>query len=182
MWQDMTIRETSERDMPAVLTVQRDAFGRDEEAKLVSALLNDPSARPCLSLLALAGDRALGHILFTRAALLNAPRAVSASILAPLAVVSHAQGRGIGGRLIGEGLARLSVAGTELVFVLGYSDYYSRYGFTPAGSLGFAAPYPIPEKDADAWMVQALQENVIGTLRGRVVCANALDKPEYWRE
>jgi len=46
MWQDMTIREASEQDMPAVLTVQRDAFGRDEEAKLVSALVSDPGARP----------------------------------------------------------------------------------------------------------------------------------------
>jgi len=182
MWQDITIREASEQDMPAILAVLRDAFGRDEEAKLVSALVNDPSARPYLSLVALAGDRAIGHILFTRAALLDTPRAVSVCLLAPLAVVPHAQRRGIGSRLIGEGLARLREAGTDLVFVLGYPHYYTRYGFAPAGPLGFAAPYPIPEKDADAWMVLALKENVIGTLQGRVACANALDRPEYWRE
>jgi putative acetyltransferase len=182
MYQDLTIREATERDMPAVLAVHRGAFGRDEEARLVRALVDDPSARPYLSLVALAGDRVLGHILFTRAVLRNAPRTVSASLLAPLAVEPDAQGRGIGGRLIGDGLARLSEAGTELVFVLGWPDYYTRFGFTPAGSQGFAAPYPIPQKDADAWMVLALRENVLGTLQGRVVCANALDKPEYWKE
>jgi predicted N-acetyltransferase YhbS len=27
-------------------------------------------------------------------------------------------------------------------------EYYPRYGFKPAGNLGFDAPYPIPEKNA----------------------------------
>jgi putative acetyltransferase len=70
----------------------------------------------------------------------------------------------------------------ELVFVLGHPHYYARHGFNPAAPLGFTAPYPIPEKNADAWMVRALKRNVVGSLRATVVCAKALDKPEYWRE
>jgi putative acetyltransferase len=31
-------------------------------------------------------------------------------------------------------------------------------------------------------MVQALKSGVIGTYSGVVVCAEALDRPEYWRE
>ena len=66
--------------------------------------------------------------------------------------------------------------------MLGYPEYYLRHGFKPAGSLGFEAPYPIPDKNADAWMVQALHPNVIGSVCGKVICADTLNKPEYWRE
>ena len=66
--------------------------------------------------------------------------------------------------------------------MLGHPWYYPRHGFTPAGILGFEAPFPIPEKDADAWMVQELRSGIIGTVSGKVVCCDALNKPEHWRE
>ena len=72
--------------------------------------------------------------------------------------------------------------GSELVFVLGHPEYYPRFGFRPAGVLGLSAPYPILEKNADAWMVLALCEGVIGNVRGTVRCAHSLDKEEYWVE
>ena len=182
MPQAITIRETSEQDMPDVVAVLTDAFGGREEAGLVTALLDDPGASPRLSLLAQSGETILGHILFTRVSLRDSPRPVQASILAPLAVATRAQGQGIGGALIHEGLKRLAMRGIELVFVLGYPAYYTRHGFTPAIPRGFTAPYPIPDKDADAWMVQALKHNVLDSLQGQVVCADTLDKAEYWRE
>ena len=51
------------------------------------------------------------------------------------------------------GLTRLVEAGCELVFVLGYPEYHPRFGFQPAGRLGFSAPYPILKKNSGAWMV-----------------------------
>jgi len=48
----MLIREASASDLSDVLSVETEAFGRDEEALLVSELLADPSAKPVLSLLA----------------------------------------------------------------------------------------------------------------------------------
>lgn len=182
MHQEVSIREAAENDLEAVLAVEKEAFDRDDEGKLVEQLLLDPTAKPLLSLIAFSGDNAIGHILFTKVSLLDAPRAISANILAPLAVVPNAQRQGIGGRLINEGLRRLTKTGIDLVFVLGYPKYYVRHGFKPAGCLGFTAPYPIPEKDADAWMVQPLREGVIDAISGKVVCAKSLDRPEYWRE
>lgn len=178
----ITIRVASEQDMPGITAVLTDAFGGHEEAGLVTALLDDPSASPVLSLVAHSGETILGHILFTRASLQDSPRITQASILAPLAVATHAQGQGIGGKLIQEGLKRLAERDIGLVFVLGYPGYYTRHGFRPAFPLGFVPPYPIPDKDADAWMVQALKPDVTGSLQGRIVCANALDKAEYWLE
>ena len=76
----------------------------------------------------------------------------------------------------------LSLLALKLVFVLGHPEYYPRFGFTPAGRLGFEAPYPIPDELAGAWMVQALRSGVIGIISGKVICADALNKPEHWRE
>ena len=178
----ITIREAADHDLGTVLSIESAAFGNDKEAELVKNLLNDPTARPVLSLIALKGDRPAGHILFTKAQLENSNRPISIYLLAPLAIIPDAQNQGIGGQLIAEGLARLKKMGVKLVFVLGHPGYYPRHGFNPAGCLGLEAPYPIPEKDAGAWMVQALQDGIIGDVTGRVKCAEALDRPEYWRE
>jgi putative acetyltransferase len=176
------IEEASESDTTDVLFVERAAFGYDKEAELVWALLNDPSAEPRLSLLAREGDRPVGHVLFTAARLREVSHSGSIAILAPLAVVPDAQGRGIGGTLIERGLQLLQRSGVELVFVLGHPTYYPRHGFESAGRLGLDAPFTIPDEDADAWMVRALRPDVIGSVRGTVVCADVLNKPEHWRE
>lgn len=178
----MQIREALESDLDDVLLVERLAFGHDEEADLVRDLLDDASAKPTLSLLAVDDGRPLGHILFTSARLTKTQDTTPAALLAPLAVVPDAQNQAIGGKLIERGLELLRESGVDLVFVLGHPEYYPRHGFKPAGRLGFEAPYPIPDKDANAWMVQALRPDVIGSVSGKVICADALNKPELWRE
>lgn len=176
------IREAVSTDLSDVLSIERSAFGHDKEAELVRDLLDDPSAKPILSLLAFKKDHAVGHILFTAARLSGPQDPVRIVLLAPLAIVPEAQKQGIGGKLIEHGLKVLAESGVDLVFVLGHPEYYPRHGFEPAGHLGFEAPYPIPDEHADAWMVRALRTGVIGSVKGRVVCADALNKPEYWRE
>ena len=185
MGKKLKIRKSTPSDLTKVLQVEQQAFGDDEGPEivdLVKGLLSDPSAMPLLSLLAEDDQRAVGHILFTNARITDTDHSVSAVILAPLAVAPQAQSRGIGGRLIKEGLKRLSESGIELVFVLGHPEYYPRHGFKPAGELGFEATYPIPDKNADAWMVQELRPGVIGRVRGKVICADVLNQPEHWRE
>jgi putative acetyltransferase len=179
---ELLIREAVETDLNDVLQIERLAFGYEKEADLVRELLHDPSAKPVLFLLAFQKDRAVGHILFTTARLSGIQGTASIVILAPLAIVPDAQKLGIGGKLIEQGLEFLSTSGVDLVFVLGHPEYYPRYGFKPAGHLGFEAPYPISDEHAGAWMIQALRSGVIGTVSGKVICADALNKPEHWRE
>ena len=178
----MHIREASDSDLDDILSVERVAFGYDKEAQLVRDLLGDASATPLLSLLAFEDDRAVGHSLFTRVRFAETQSTASMAILAPLAIVPDFQRQGIGGKLIERGLQLLSKSGVDLVFVLGHPEYYPRHGFKPAGNLGFEAPYPIPDEHADAWMVQALRPNVIGSVCGKIICADTLSKPEHWRE
>ena len=177
----VVVREAEDSDLDDVLSVQRAAFDSDEEANLVRDLLGDASAKPIVSLLACRGDCAVGHILFTRARL-EPGSALSLSLLAPLAVVPQQQGQGIGGALIAKGFDVLAQAAVDIVFVLGYPQYYRRHGFEPAANIGFVAPYPIAEKNADAWMARALRPEAVGAVGGKIICAETLSKPEYWRE
>lgn len=182
---EMTIREPFERERNEVLDIHMNAFGDDEGpviAKLVNELLDDVTARPIHSLVAEIDGRLLGHVLFTAVTVEPDNAKTKSQILAPLAVVANRQRQGIGKRLVREGLRRLSDDKVKLVFVLGYPDYYSRFGFTPAGIRGLQAPYPIPDQHADAWMVHELVPGAIDSANGTVQCCKSLDHRQYWIE
>ena len=84
--------------------------------------------------------------------------------------------------LINEGFKLLAEKGAQLVFVLGHTEYYPKLGFLPnAGLLGFEPPYPIAPKNAAAWMVKYLEED-LKLLNDKVTCAKAISRPEYWVE
>ncbi len=165
-----------------MLAVEAAAFGRPDEANLVAALLDDPTARPFVSLLAELDGKAVGHVLFTAARVVDDGAVVPASLLAPLAVVPEAQRRGVGLALIRAGVDALAALDVGLVFVLGHIDYYPRAGFRPALPLGLRAPYPIDPAVADAWMVLETRPGLLGAVRGTVQCADALMHPALWRE
>lgn len=181
MLDNFVIRESGPTELDELLAVERAAFGSEDEAALVRNLLNDPSAEPRLSLLALQQQQIIGHILFTKA-YLNPEIDLNVSILAPLAVVPDYQKQGVGGRLIKEGLAILEKEGVDLVFVLGHPSYYPLHGFKPAAPAGFEPPYYNPQEIADAWMVLSLSPTHWGSYQGQVKCAESLDRLEYWRE
>jgi putative acetyltransferase len=177
----LIIREAGESDLADVLAIERTAFGSQEEANLVRDLLKDDSAQPTLSLIAILHGQPVGHLLFSKLQF-DPESSMTACLLAPLAVVPEFQNRGIGSKLIKEGIKQLKESGTGLIFVLGHPAYYPRFGFKPAMPYGFNAPYPIPEKDSDAWMVMSLDSVIINTGMLTVICADSLMKPELWRE
>ncbi|MBP1908849.1 GNAT family N-acetyltransferase [Methanolobus bombayensis] len=180
---NIQIRKAKDSDFNDIMEIEKEAFGSEEEANLVSQLLEDKSAEPLISLLAFKKEEAVGHILFTKATIDGNITSPLVYILAPMAVKPKHQRQGIGGMLINEGLNKLKTIGAEMVFVLGHESYYPRYGFKKdAGSMGFAATYPIPDEHAGAWMIYPLSTGATDGFKGRVVCADALNKPEYWGE
>jgi len=161
------------------------AFGEEEGQAvvgLVCGLLDDETARPLLSLVAEMEGRIVGHVLFSSVRVQSKGQSVPAQILAPLAVSKDHQRKGVGGALINEGLRQLAASEVELIFVLGHPGYYPRFGFRPAGTLGFEAPYPIPAEHEAAWMVRELKAGVIGSVRGKIRCATTLEQPQHWQE
>jgi len=183
----ITLRKTVPKDLETILEVELLAFKGDRSIKtLVTELLVDPSAEPIISLLAYDDEKPVGHILFSKAKIKSGWGFCSLKpgsyILAPLAVIPEAQKQGIGGMLIKEGLCALRKIGAERCFVLGHKEYYPRFGFIPnAIKAGFPAPYPIPEKNHDAWMWQDLTDDPCDE-KGQIICANALMRKKYWRE
>lgn len=80
----MDIKTTLKTETTTITSVHADAFGDQAGpviSKLVSDLLEDPSAVPFLSLGAYEAGAMTGHILFTRARLTDSDLAVS--LLAP---------------------------------------------------------------------------------------------------
>ncbi|NNL03867.1 MAG: N-acetyltransferase [Xanthomonadales bacterium] len=185
MLESLEIRECGKSDLKAVGSLHLEAFGHGEGtevAALVDDLLNDPTSHPILSLCAQHHGETIGHVLYSSVVVEGNHPGTPARILAPLGVIPHAQGQGVGGRLIHVGLDRLRGEGVGLVFVLGHPAYYSRSGFEPAGLLGLDAPYTLPREAQGAWMVRELNPGYLGKVRGRVRCGDALMHPRHWRE
>ena len=129
----MEIRPSTDSDLKDIKSIQLQAFGKKEGEEipgLIEDLLDDPTAKPLVSLITLVDEKPVGHILLTKAKVTD--QDVSAVILAPLAVIPSAQKQGIGGRLIERGVEMLEESGVQLVFVLGYPKYYTRHSFEPA--------------------------------------------------
>ena len=186
----MKIRVSNKKEQAEIEKIHKAAFGETEGAEkaqgivsLVHDLFDDETAMPIHSLVAIENKKLVGHVFFTKVAITDCPVKVEAQILAPLAVLPDCQSTGIGGHLIKEGLRQLKEAGTDLVFVLGHIDYYPRSGFINDGkSLGFEAPFYIPEEFAGAWMVMELSSGIIGKAKGKVECSDVLNQPQHWRE
>ena len=61
--------------------------------------------------------------------------------------------------------------GCPFVVVIGHPEFYPRFGFEPAGALGLTCEWEVP---AEAFMVNVLQAELGGRLRGR-----AQYRPEF---
>lgn len=154
------VRPERPEDAAAIRELERQAFGREEEAGLVDAL-RDAGAF-VLSAVAVLGatDEIVAHALFTRVTVTpadgtmtdrTAPGGAEAHVvsllgLGPVAVLPALQGRGIGTRLVEACLERLRVEGHPAVVVVGHPGYYPRFGFLPAGRWGLRWETDIPEE------------------------------------
>lgn len=141
------------------------AFGRRAEAELVDKLRESHGFVHQLSLVADRSGVILGHVMFTHVTL-EADPPVQVLALAPVSVFPAFQKRGIGSALISHGLAIADELGEPLVVVLGHPEYYPRFGFVRASTLGITPPWEdVPD---DAFMVKPLsayREDMRGTVR-----------------
>jgi putative acetyltransferase len=174
----MKIREATAVDSELIRNLHLDAFGKEEGSAvsgLAIDLLADETAKPLLALIAENGTDILGSIIFS-AVEVKGSEGIVAYILAPLAVASTFQRRGIGRALIERGLQMLKDRGTDLVFVLGDPRYYSPYGFTHNHQV--SPPYELPYREA--WMAISLKGNALESASGQILCARSLNAPDHW--
>lgn len=140
----MQIRPEAVADLPAIRHVLAQAFGRTAEADLVDRLR--AQGHTIALLVAVLDDRIVGYIAFSPLSLASATPTRPIAGLGPMAVLPDLQRRGIGGRLVQEGLTACRQAGYGGVVVLGHPGYYPRFGFLPASTFRLICAYPVPDE------------------------------------
>jgi putative acetyltransferase len=126
------IRAEQTGEDEAISEVHIRAFGGTAEAAVVESLRGQGAL--LASLVAVVQDRIVGHVGLSPVEVGGVERAAVA--LGPLAVDPDLQGRGIGVMLVDAFLQHCRVRDEGLVVVLGYPDYYARFGFVPAERFG----------------------------------------------
>lgn len=143
---NITIRQETESDFDAVYNVVKEAFANAEhtsgdEQDLVVRLRKSEAFIPELSLVAVDDEnKVVGHILFTKTKIGD----YECLGLAPIAVLPECQKEGIGGKLIVAGHDVAKKLGYGSSFLVGYPDYYPRFGYVEASrwnvTQNFGAP------------------------------------------
>lgn len=168
----LTIRTENIEDQAAVYEVNRLAFGRESEARLVETLRRSDDFIPELSLVAEKDGRIVGHVLFSPITIETEGGAVSALGLGPVAVRPELQRQGIGSELVRRGLKECRRLGHGIVVVIGHPSYYPRFGFSSARAKGLEIPSEVPD---EAFMALALVPGALDGVEGIVRFPSAFD-------
>lgn len=144
---DIFVRREQAADYSEIRCLVRDAFAGAEhsdsdEHNLIDRIRDSDEYIGNLSLVAVMNGRIAGHVMFSSIHVGN----VAAVALAPLAVRTGFQGKGIGRALVkcGHDIAR--EMGYPYSVVLGYPGYYSRFGYVRAADFGIAPTFEVPEE------------------------------------
>jgi putative acetyltransferase len=157
------IRHENPGDGPAIRAVNEQAFPTPAEANVVDALRRRNAF--VLSMVAIADDKIVAHILFTHVTITDGQLQFWALGLAPLAVLPHYQRKGIGSKLLTIALDNCRDLGYDIVVVLGHPEFYTKFGFVPAKKYGIKCGLDVPE---DLFMVLQLRKNALTGITGTV--------------
>ena len=139
---NVLIRLEQPGDQCAVEALTRDAFwdvykpGCDEHL-VAHRLRTHPDFIPELDFVALSGDKIVGNIMYSRAAIVQPDGArFPIVIFGPLSVHPDYQRRGVGAALVRHSLERAKALGVAGVALTGSPEYYPRFGFRPGRDFG----------------------------------------------
>ena len=158
---EFTIRPERPADIARIRAVNERAFGQPDEAALVDAVR--ARGERSISLVAVDGERLVGHVLFTPVTIRGPDCTHEAVGLAPMAVDPDHQRRGIGSRLVAQGLEQCRKSGYRVAVVLGHPTYYPRFGFVPARVHDIRFELDVPD---EAFMVLELEPGALASCTG----------------
>lgn len=164
----LEIRPERPRDRAAIREVVRAAFDHhDGVAELVDLIRASAGFVPQLSLVAWLEGEVVGHVLLSRAHLVDeSGTRHGVLILSPLAVDPALQRRGIGSALVPAGLVGAEAQRERLVVLQGSPAYYPRFGFSDCRGLGIQMDLPdwAPRDAGMAFPLSAYGPDVRGRL------------------
>lgn len=169
---DVIIREERQKDFEKINQVVKAAFKNVEQSDhtehlLVERLRKSQAYIPALSLVAQTPQgEIVGHLLLSKAHIINGSQSFEVLALAPLSVAPAFQRNSIGSKLIEVAHQRAKKLGYAAIVLLGHKDYYPRFGYKKASLFGVSFPFNAPD---DCCMVAELRKNALRGISG-VVC------------
>ncbi len=151
----------------------------EEEGELIGGLALELSSRTdnqeiiCIG--AYKGESFLGAIFFSR---LRFDEPIKVYMLAPVAVSTKHQGKGIGQSLINYGLNELKKRSVPVAITYGDPSFYSKVGFQALSENVIQAPLKLSMPGG--WLGQSLAGEQIPTIKGRPTCVEEFNDPAYW--
>ena len=170
----MELRTPQLAEEPEIHTLVSEAFGDEGHfiCRLVSEMLIEPQCR-----LWVADDSVIQGIIGLSEAHLESKPKEAIWVLAPLAVKTSSQGKGVGGSLVRHCLQQLDSEGATGVFVYGDPDYYGRFGFDQESASQVSAPFSL--EYPMGW--QALWWKTLETPTPEsLTVSGPLNKPDLW--
>lgn len=174
----MLIRTIRQEGYSAVADLLRTTFsktanGYRNEAELVGNIRLDPSYHKKLEVVADDDNQIIGHGLLSEIKVINAANSFTGLCLAPLAVQPNFQKSGIGTAIINELENRAINQGYKFISVLGWPEYYPRFGYHKASDYGIKPPFPVPN---ETYMVKQLVPNGLSNVNGTVRYLEAFNR------
>ncbi|MFT8401989.1 MAG: N-acetyltransferase [Lentilactobacillus diolivorans] len=173
----MIIRTVRKEDYSAVSDLIRIAFSKTSngyrgESELVDKIRQDPTYRKTFEVVADNHNRIIGYGLLSEIQIENKTSSALGLCLAPLAVAPVNQKSGIGGAIINELDNRAVRQGYRFISVLGWPDYYPRFGYQRASQFNIKPPFPVPD---ETYMIKPLVKNGLKGIHGTVKYLSAFD-------
>jgi len=163
---DIKIRSEMKDDYNIITQINDLAFGGKDESQLIINLRKTNDFIPDLSLVAVVNDRILGHILFYPITIESINNTFPTISLAPMSVHPDYQRKGIGNKLVNDGLQKCKDMHFDSVIVLGHPNYYPKFGFIPASQWNLYSDFEAPD---EAFMVLELKVKSLAGKSGKVV-------------
>ena len=158
------IRFEQPKDIDEVRLLNDMAFDQPVEGRIVDKLRK--SCKGILSLVAISNNKVIGHILFSPVTIETQSGVIEGMGLAPMAVSPELQSKGIGSKLVKEGLRIINNMKCPFVIVLGHEKYYPRFGFQRASKYGLKSQWEgTPD---EAFMVIILNDSMMKGASGIV--------------
>jgi putative acetyltransferase len=165
----MLVRTEKAADRGAIYRILAGSFPTEGEAKLVDALR--AAGRLSVSLVAELNGAVIGHVAFSPVTTDGGAEGVG---LGPIAVAEAERRKGVGSRLVEEGIAACRVAGFGWLVVLGDPAYYGRFGFRAASEFGLSDEY----RGGPAFQAMELLPGMLPVGAGLVRYAREFAAPE----
>ncbi|MGL1894203.1 MAG: N-acetyltransferase [Spirochaetaceae bacterium] len=156
-----------------------DTEGKEEGlliGKLAFELMTKTDKKDLYVFIAIDDKKIIGSILFSR--LKFEVCEINTFLLAPVAIHSGYQKKGIGQKLINYGHNYLKDNGVEQVFTYGDINFYSKVGYHVISENIVKAPLKLMYPEG--WLAQSFINDEIKPITDNSFCVEAINNPKYW--